>query len=516
MILKNSETFLVIFGGVEIHKESQSSEIIDLNCYYKTNAQDCLSRATNEAYMIRDDGQVFLIRIPDSSPKPPRVYGHRCTLAISGKTLYMYVFGGRSPDIPGEVSNQLWRLNVPYSPIAYGGGGNSWEKMSLSGEVPPALYGHAINTDSTNLYIFGGADSTMTARSDIYIISLTTFICTKISKSMHVITYDSQLWDGSLVSIPQMSFDFQGRIRSLFKFEKNNFVSMNGFLLQSDNIFPVNQLVKVFQNYTGVWAVERIVFEDEEFRQQKDFFEHCSVPYASHTPQIHFVVFQRDGYLAIKHVQLDPTSNHPSSYTEVLTYQNIPKIRVTVCTMSIGRGMIGVYTVNTEGKPYSLFSVKNAISNTMYDAWIGLKFCKLGYSGQSCEANCPSTTSFSDNNMLEKFEIICSNNGKCVNKVCICNQGWTGEDCSIAECPNNCSNDIITDEESKSICVSSYPESYCRCAPRSRRGGDDCSKLLCLNDCGIGGTCQEDGTCKCNSHHFGPDCSIFEVELYKE
>ena len=516
MVLKNAQTYLTMFGGIEVHRTSDSDEIIDLNCYYKIDAQECLSRATNEAYMIRDDGEFFLIKIPDSSPKPPRLYGHRGTLAISGRTLYLYIFGGRSPDIVGEVSNEMWRLNVPFSPIAYGGGGNTWEKITLTGEVPPALFGHSVNTDSTNLYIFGGADSTFTPRNDIYIISLKTYFCKKISKSSEIIMYNQTLWDGTNVTIPRLSFDFLGRIRPLFKFEKNNFVVVNGYLVQNNEILPVNQLVKVFQNSLGEWTVERIVFEDEEFRYQNEFFTQCSVPYASHVPQIHFVVFKKDGYLAIKHVQLDPTDNRPSSYTEVLTYKEMPKIDGLICTMGIGRGMIGMYTIDGKGKGIALFSAKNIMTTSMYDAWIGLKFCKLGYSGTACEPDCPTSVSFSDGNMLEKMEVICSNRGSCVDKVCICNDGWTGDDCSVALCPNNCSNDDIADASSKNICIINYPESYCSCAPGSRRAGDDCSKIFCLNECGDGGECQPDGTCKCADHRYGPDCSIFEIELYKE
>ena len=60
MILENVQSYLVIFGGVNITNSSS----VDMNCYYKKNPTDCLQRATNEAFMIREDGKSFHMKIP--------------------------------------------------------------------------------------------------------------------------------------------------------------------------------------------------------------------------------------------------------------------------------------------------------------------------------------------------------------------------------------------------------------------------------------------------------------------
>lgn len=120
--------------------------------------------------------------------------------------------------------------------------------------------------------------------------------------------------------------------------------------------------------------------------------------------------------------------------------------------------------------------------------------------------------------MIEKSEVICSERGTCSftsNPSCNCDSEYNGINCETRTCKNDCSNDQISDPNLKSKCIEAYPESYCQCSYASKRGGDDCSKIFCLNDCGIGGTCQN-GTCICTNYHSGPDCSVFEIQMYLE
>ena len=54
--------------------------------------------------------------------------------------------------------------------------------------------------------------------------------------------------------------------------------------------------------------------------------------------------------------------------------------------------------------------------------------------------------------LIEKSETICSNRGTCSGQKCECTEGYISEDCGSRECPNNCSNDKITDPSLLSEC----------------------------------------------------------------
>jgi len=80
------------------------------------------------------------------------------------------------------------------------------------------------------------------------------------------------------------------------------------------------------------------------------------------------------------------------------------------------------------------------------------------------------------------------------------------KDCSIQDCPNNCSADI-NPEIGK--CIQQKPVSQCDCNQILRRGGDDCSVIFCLNDCKPNGNCNyKTGQCICNEEFYGIDCSL--------
>ena len=87
----------------------------------------------------------------------------------------------------------------------------------------------------------------------------------------------------------------------------------------------------------------------------------------------------------------------------------------------------------------------------------------------------------------------------------MCEEPYSGKDCSYLPCKNNCSN---TPELTVGECFQDYPMSYCRCDQRMKRGGDDCSLSYCLNECTGHGVCLEDSTCECEENYIGMDCSI--------
>jgi hypothetical protein len=97
----------------------------------------------------------------------------------------------------------------------------------------------------------------------------------------------------------------------------------------------------------------------------------------------------------------------------------------------------------------------------------------------------------------------CSSNGLCdADGSCSCDDGWTGIDCSMTQCPGNgCSN--------KGTCLSEnqFPINQCVCD--DRMAGYDCSVQLCLNNCSNQGNCTANGMCACENGFSGDDCSVY-------
>ena len=321
MILSTTQNFLLLFGGIDATGFSD----INLDCYFLQAASQCLSRATNEAYMISDRGESYLIAIPDGMTKPPRLYGHKMLLVKLAVGLAAYVFGGRSPDVAGGVSNQLWKLMVPYSPMASGEGGNEWEKVELTGCSMPGLFGSSFVASGSVFYVYSGAMSDFTTNRHIYLIDYLAKTCQQVSYQIEKLEFDVRLWDGSLSKSSLPQYDFKGRIQAMTKFEKGIFVVIDGFLLENDQILPLNQLSLMKKNSAGEYFIEQIKFEDELFRQPKQFNPYCFVTYSTNVPQLHLVSFQINGFLEVKQVLIDPTAGEVNTYNEILTFPGTPR-----------------------------------------------------------------------------------------------------------------------------------------------------------------------------------------------
>ena len=123
----------------------------------------------------------------------------------------------------------------------------------------------------------------------------------------------------------------------------------------------------------------------------------------------------------------------------------------------------------------------------------------------------------------------CFKNGQCVNGVCVCNAGFYGPLCQYRNCPNNCSqppnatNFFAFSERpqpgftnNSTICLYTFPESYCACRPDILSAANNCSKLLCMNDCSgdSNGVCDfSTGICTCKDNYYGDDCSLLNISL---
>ncbi|XP_030063448.1 tenascin-N isoform X2 [Microcaecilia unicolor] len=86
----------------------------------------------------------------------------------------------------------------------------------------------------------------------------------------------------------------------------------------------------------------------------------------------------------------------------------------------------------------------------------------------------------------------CSSHGQCIDGICICEEPYGGEDCGQLLCPNNCSGN--------GVCVNGV----CQCYEGFI--DTDCSELRCPNDCSGNGNCDR-GECYCEDGFHGLDCS---------
>ncbi|XP_026096335.1 tenascin isoform X4 [Carassius auratus] len=92
---------------------------------------------------------------------------------------------------------------------------------------------------------------------------------------------------------------------------------------------------------------------------------------------------------------------------------------------------------------------------------------------------------------LETCRVDCGENGRCINGVCVCNEGFSGDDCTETDCLNNCLG--------RGRCIDS------ECVCDEPWTGFDCSELICPHDCYDRGRC-DNGTCYCDKGFTGEDC----------
>jgi len=101
----------------------------------------------------------------------------------------------------------------------------------------------------------------------------------------------------------------------------------------------------------------------------------------------------------------------------------------------------------------------------------------------------------------------CSFHGTCNenNTACICNAGWSGNDCETRVCPEACLNST-----GGGSCDANT--GLCSCKPRFTGTNcdvpADCSLINDCNEAAGGGVCVDNGVCECEAGYPQPNCTL--------
>ena len=503
--------YLFIYGGFSIYCKHSCE---DMWLYEISYGPQIFYPNTTDGKWER--GNKWKKIIPRNNISPGKRFLHSMT--VDSKFKYIYLFGGYSVDEnqKNTLMDDLWRYNIE---------NNTWIKLNTNGiylitriitywdgsstiiNISPKDYEQATDTifttlkndnlndskigffppkrsssslvynkrsDNTELLLLFGGLSYNTSKeyniqyllNDLWVYNITSNLWLEIFPKGEKPTY---LYGHQLITLEQDLFILYGGIRSdafnndlwLFKYWENIWIQINK---ETINLNDKNE------SNTEKWPYPTGYFTMLKFSTG-------------------IIIY---GGLIWKHKNV-----------EYISYKNYTDEE---------EPLLKSYLFNTLENLFLLkFNKCKNDCNKNGNCHFGFCVCDENFWGVECQSQlCPGGINFFEDDFHIKQEsIYCSGNGQCLeNGECLCEEGFTGEDCSIAECLNNCSG------EKYGKCVIKKPVSQCECNQELKRGGDDCSLIFCLNNCGNEGICNRSlGECNCPKNYYGIDCSVYVVDF---
>lgn len=153
--------YSITYGGLD--SSSQTITSINIENCLEFSATNCLNASSNRIYMTDIENSLSYHIEPDLEgglTSHPRLFGHSSVLYSDSNSMYLFIFGGRSPDLAISdltVSSTLYRLEVPYKPIGTGTVfGNGLKKMEPTGDIPEGRFLHSMVLKGDTIFLFGG------------------------------------------------------------------------------------------------------------------------------------------------------------------------------------------------------------------------------------------------------------------------------------------------------------------------------------------------------------------------
>jgi hypothetical protein len=433
-------------------------------------------QARASASMVLVDENLLYLNGGFSSPFPyPHVYGRGAgpgtgSLASDSRSPY--------PSFPYYL-NDMWRFDLR---------SGTWTELFPTGTngVPAARRGHSLVLAGAALLLVGGYSQNVFFQ-DFWIYNLTTDRWLEKTYFPHPIypqncTSDVYIDDEGLEVPVQLS---SGQARLSVLGEPTRGTVLDGLFGRANYDVFVQQARRQAAGWDGC---------RDRYDERDDL-----------DPELVYLrPGQRGSHMAVF------SEDHDSMYLyggEALTRQERPLLSVTRTTRVVGE----LWAWNRNHCPKNCSGVG--------DCWYGHCYCYDGFYGIDCSnATCPGTYCHYDtDDHVQLCQHCCSapynhtdgdtyienlrkvpcdethfglSHGICDGfGFCQCAPPFLTEDCSVKDCPNNCS--------AHGWCSVEYPVSRCMCDPPY--AGNDCSSKLCLNNCSYpNGECV-DGECVCAS-----------------
>lgn len=388
--------YTIIYGGID-KTQSQNME----SCFGQPTPDTCLTRAKNDLYMLSQAGTLY--HIQTYGVTPPQVYGHSAAFKEQDDTKYIYYFGGRSPDCPNNICNELFRLEIPYAPIGLHPSGNRFEKVEHSSSqdpnlIPTGLFGHSMSISGDYIVIVGGIKLTNEGQNNysefnFFIFNLLAQEWMVPEKQLLVEGALIKTWDGSeieartnhgkplgrilpLISIKQdrsKIYIFSGLVRDETQNEfvvYNDKYSLNMLSWDGGAQYIPRQLKSVSETYINIienkqfcWTFDQTILK---------WFVSTSLEEVENKSQIRILNLddEEDFSLNVD----DAFTLHGSDYSE----------SSAGCSITVSGSKI--FLLNQKTFRATIDSTSNP---NIEKGVFGLNFCKGNLVGNDCQLTCP-------------------------------------------------------------------------------------------------------------------------------